>query len=54
LANEEFFGKWYEATGKVAKENAVFNFMKAALSEVEFKQHSDIVDQASKKIKIII
>jgi len=48
------FGKWYEATGKVAKENAVFNFMKAALSEVEFKQHSDIVDQASKKIKIII
>jgi len=37
LANEEFFGKWYEATGKVA------------LSQVEFKQHSYIVDQASKK-----
>jgi len=43
------FVKWYEATGKVAKENAVFNFMKAALSEVEFKQHNDIVDQASKQ-----
>jgi len=24
--------------------------MNAALSEVEFKQHSDIVDQASKKM----
>jgi len=33
----------------VAKENAVLNFMKAALSEVELKMHSDIIDQASKK-----
>jgi len=49
LANEDFFCRWCESTGKVAKENAVFHFMKASLSEVEFEQHSDIVDQASKK-----
>jgi len=40
LQTGDLFRKWYEATGQFLKKNAVFNFMKAALSEIEFEQLS--------------